>query len=187
MSAKISVRLTEEMRLELQTLVRSQTVSAAKSRRARVLLLADEDHADGQRPDTYIATVVGLSEKQVKTIRHKFAREGLRALDRKKRAAGPTPPKFDGRAEAQLVTLCCSTPPEGRQRWTLQLLADELCRLQIVASVCCETVRKCLKKTGSSLGGRNGSASRRGTARGSSPKWKPYSTSTAKRTTSSTG
>ena len=50
-------------------------------------------------------------------------------------------------AAQQLVSLCCSTPPEGRSRWTLQLLVDELCRLQVVTSVCRETVRMCLKKT----------------------------------------
>jgi hypothetical protein len=186
MSAKLEVHLTLEMRRELEAVRRSQKTAAAKVRRARVLLLADEDHSDGQRPDTYIATAVGLSEKQVKTIRHKFVQEGLAAIERKKRSTPPTKPKFDGRAEARLVTLCCSTPPEGRQRWTLQLLADELCRLRVVTSVCAETVRQCLKKTGSSLGGRSGSASPRKIVRGSSPTWRTSSTSTAKRTTTST-
>ncbi len=184
MSAKVRVHLSAELRDELAAVARSQTVSAAKARKARVLLLADDDHPDGLRPDTYIAAAVGLSEKQVKTIRQNFVREGVSALERKKRTIPSTPPKFDGRAEAQLVTLCCSTPPDGRQRWTLQLLVDELCRLQIVASVCPETVRKCLKKTGCSLGGTSGSASRKRTMRGSSPKWSRSSTCTTKRTTS---
>lgn len=186
MSAKVRVHLTPEVREELESVRRSQTASAAKARRARVLLLADEDHVDGQRPDAYIAEVVGLSEKQVKTIRQKFVREGLPALERKKRSTPPTPPKFDGRAEARLVTLCCSDPPDGRQRWTLQLLVDELCRLEVVTSVCCETVRQCLKKTGCNLGGRSGSASPRKTVRGSLPRWNTSSTSTAKPTTSRT-
>lgn len=183
MSAKVRVHLSAEQRSELSVVARSQTVSAAKARKARVLLLADEDHPDGQRPDTYIAAAVGLSEKQVKTIRQKFVREGVSALERKKRTTPSTPPKFDGRTEAQLVTLCCSTPPDGRQRWTLQLLVDELCRLQIVASVCRETVRRCLKKTGCNPGGISGSASRKRTARGSSPRWSKSSTSTANRLT----
>jgi len=180
MSAKLRVHLAAEVRRELETVARSQTAKAAKVRRARVLLLADEDHAEGQRSDTYIATVVGLSEKQVKLIRQKFVREGLSAIERKPRE---TPRKLDGRAEAQLVALCCSTPPEGRQRWTLQLLADELGRLEVVTSVCCETVRQCLKKTGSSLGGPSGSASPKKIGPGSSPRWSKSSTSTVKRTT----
>lgn len=185
MSAKVRVHLTPEVRQELEAIRRSQKSAAAKSRRVRVLLLADEDHTDGQRPDTYIAEVVGLSEKQVKTIRHKFVRDGLATIERKKRSTPATKPKLDGGAEAQLVTLCCSTPPDGRQRWTLQLLADELCRLNVVTSVCCETVRQCLKKTGCSLGGRSDSASPRKTARGSSPTWRNSSTSTAKHMTTS--
>jgi hypothetical protein len=183
MTAKVQVHLTPEVRQELEAIRRSQKTAAAKSRRARVLLLSDENHPDGQRPDTYIAEVVGLSEKQVKTIRHKFVRDGLATIERKKRSTPATKPKFDGRAEARLVTLCCSTPPDGRQRWTLQLLADELCRLNVVTSVCCETVRQCLKKTGSSLGGRSDSAFPRRTVHGSLPTWKKSSTSTAKRTT----
>lgn len=151
MSAKIEVHLTPKARCELASVARSQTVSAFKAQRARVLLLADEDHADCQRPDTYIAAALGLSEKQVKVIRQKFVREGLPALERKQRFTPATPPRLDGRAEARLVALCCSTPPDGRQRWTLQLQVDELCRLRVVTSVCRETVRKCLKKPAPAL------------------------------------
>jgi hypothetical protein len=187
MSAKVEVHLTPEVRAELEAVCRSQSVGAAVARRARILLLADEDHLDGQRPDTYIVEVVGLSERQVRRIRQKFVRDGVTgALPRKRRATPGTTPKFDGAAEARLVTLCCSTPPDGRQRWTLQLLVDELCRLKVVTSVCCETVRQCLKKTGCSLGGRSGSASRKKTARGSSPTWSRSSTSIANRTTTRT-
>jgi transposase len=153
MSAKVKVHLSPEMRAELEIVVRNQSVGAAVARRARVLLLADEDHLDGQRTDAYIVEVVGLSERQVRRVRQQFVQDGLAStLPRKKRSAPGTTPKFDGAAEAQLVTLCCSTPPKGHQRWTLKLLVDELCRLRVVTSVCCETVRQCLKKTGLSLG-----------------------------------
>jgi hypothetical protein len=84
------------------------------------------------------------------------------------------------------VTLCCSSPPKGRERWTLQLLCDELARLQIVESVCRETVRSCLKKTTLSLGGASASASRKRIGPGSLRKWKKFSTSTRRRTTRST-
>ena len=55
--------------------------------------------------------------------------------------------KFDGAAEARLTAVACSDPPEGRECWTLKLLADEMVALEIVDSVCRETVRKTLKKT----------------------------------------
>jgi hypothetical protein len=156
---KYRVYLSAQQRLELETLCRGQCVPASQSRRAKILLMADESHAEGHCQDAEIAEVVGLCERQVVRIRQKFVRDGmLPAITRKRRCRPGTTPKFDGKAEARLVALCCSTPPEGRQRWTLQLLADELARLCVVTSVCPETVRQCLKKTGSSLGERRGSA-----------------------------
>lgn len=184
---KLEVCLTDTERSDLEALCRKGTVPAAKLRHARILLLADADRrGESRNPDWYIAQVVGLSERQVVRVRRKFFEDGLLpALERKQRATPPHPPKLDGIAEAKLITLCCTDPPEGRQRWTLQLLADELCRLQVVVSVCPETVRKCLKKIASNHGKRNDSAFPPETLRGSWPIWKNCSTSTAKRTTKS--
>ena len=161
---------------------RRQSVAAAKVRRATILLMADENHREGRRPDGQIAEAVGLSVRQVVRIRQQFVKEGDPALERKQRSDTGVPKVLDGKAEATLVTLCCSDPPEGREAWTLQLLCDELGRLEVVESVCRETVRQCLKKTGSSLGEPSGSASRKRTARGSSRGWKKSSMSTRKRT-----
>lgn len=184
---KHEVHLTPGQRAELEAVCRQQVVGAATARRARILLLADADHPDGRRPDWHIAEVVGLSERQVVRIRRRFVTDGLApAVGRKPRAPSDRPPKLDGAAEARLVTLCCSTPPDGRDRWTLQLLVDELCRLRVVASVCRETVRTCLKKTGSSRGGPTGSASRRRTGPGSWPRWRRCSTPTTRGTTAGT-
>lgn len=169
-NAKQGIQLTADQRADLEALCRQQSVPSATARRARILLLADDGHRDGRRPDRYIAEVVGLSERQVAGVRHQFLRDGLGATARRPRGPSATPPKLDGAAEARVVALCCSTPPAGRQRWTLQLLVDELCRLQVVTSVCRETVRRCLKKTGSSLGRGSGSASPRRTGPGSSPR-----------------
>lgn len=187
MAEKVAVHLPVEMRQELEALCRKESVPAVKVRRARILLLADSDHPDGRRPDWQIAEIVGVGEKTVQRVRQKFVREGLGpSLRRKKRCTPGTPPKFDGRAEAQLVTLCCSEPPKGHQRWTLQLLVDELCRLKVVTSVCRETVRQCLKKIGSSRGNLSGSAFPNGIGPASWPTWKRSSTSTANRTMRST-
>lgn len=187
MAEKVEVRLSAEVRGELEALLRSESVPAVRARRARILLLADAVHPDGRRPDTYIAEVVGCGEKTVQRVRQKFVREGLEpSLRRKPRSSPGTTPIFDGRAEAQLVTLCCSDPPDGRARWTMQLLADECCRLRIVTKVSAETVRRCLKKIGSSPGSPAGTASRRRTAPGSSRTWSGSSTSTTSRSTTST-
>lgn len=175
-NSKLKVHLSAEQRLELQTICGRHSIAAAKVRRARVLLMSDEDHADGRRRDWEIAEAVGISERQVVRIRQRFVREGKISLARKPRPA--VSGKLDGDVEAQLVTLCCGDAPDGRDCWTLQLLCDELVRLKLVESVCRETVRKCLKKMNSSLGEPNDSASRKRTERGSSRGWKPFSTST---------
>lgn len=184
---KHAVHLGATQRAELEAVGRQQTVAAATARRARILLLADEDHPDGRRPDWHIAEVVGLSERQVVRVRRRFVKDGLPpAVGRKPRKPSATPPKLDGAAEARLVTLCCSTPPDGRQRWTLQLLSDELGRLAVVTKVCKETVRRCLKKIGCNPGGASGSASRRRTGPASWPRWNRCSTFTRPSTTRST-
>lgn len=183
---KLVVCLSTEFRAELEGICRRQSVGAAKVRRARILLMSDADHPDGGRRDREIAEVVGLSERQVVRIRQQFVREGEPVLQRKTRKDAGIPKTFDGEAEAKLVTLCCNAPPDGRDRWTLQLLCDELARLKVVESVCRETVRRCLKKTNLNLGEPSGSAFRRMTAPASLHGWNRSSTPTRKSTTHGT-
>ena len=182
-SRKLRVYLTTEQRTTLAALCRSQSVGAAKQRRARILLLSDEGRPEGAVTDKQIALGVGLSERQVVRIRQRYVREGDKTLERKPRP--PIAGKIEGKAEAHLILLCCSDAPEGRDHWTLQLLCDELARLNLVESVCRETVRKSLKKTSLSLGGASGSAFRPRTGHGLSPQWKLSSTSTRSITTRS--
>jgi transposase len=157
---KYHVRLDGEQRQRLLELTRNGSSPAKKITHARILLLADEAHPDGRRTDPYITGVLGVSRRTVVRIRQRFAEGGEGpALDRKPRSSPPVPAKLDSRGEAHLVALCCSGPPEGRARWTLSLLAKELTRLELVSSICPETVRRALKKTNSSPGRRSGSAS----------------------------
>ena len=65
---------------------------------------------------------------------------------RRPRPVPPVPKKLDGEKEARLVQVACSVPPEGRVRWTVKLLAEELVRLEVVESIGEETVRQALKK-----------------------------------------
>ena len=90
-----------------------------------------------------------MSVATIERVRQRFVEEGLDA------ALNPRPPrrayprKLDGAAEARLVALACSAPPEGRARWTLQMLADRLVALGCVETVSYETVRVVLKQTSS--------------------------------------
>ena len=67
-------------------------------------------------------------------------------MNGKKRANPPTPQKLDGEGEAKLIAMRLGKPPAGYGRWTLHLLAEQLVILEIVDSICAETVRKTLKK-----------------------------------------
>jgi hypothetical protein len=168
LNRKYVVRLDPEQRERLTALTRTGSAPARKLTHARVLLLADADHPDGQRPDTYIARALGVHVNAVAKVRKRFVTDGeAPALDRKPRATPPVPPKMDGRVEAHLVAICCSAAPAGRTRWTLELLAGELKARGLVTSVSVETVRKALKKTTSGRGGRSAGASPRRTRPGS--------------------
>jgi hypothetical protein len=183
-TAKHKVVLSDEQRADLERMVRQSSIGVAKKRWATILLRADEAHPDGRHTDEQIAAEVGISVRHLERIRKKFVTGGLNGtLVRSTRCDAGVPKVLDGQAEAHLVTLCCSTPPDGRERWTLQLLCDELARLKIVTSVCRETVRTRLKKTNSSRGRPNGSASPRPTGRDSSPRWRMSSTPTRPATT----
>lgn len=165
---KYVVRLAPDQRGRLLDLTRTGSAPVRKVAHARILLLADAGHPDGQRTDEYIATALGVHVNGVAKVRKRFVRDGEGpALDRKPREAPPVPPKLDGRVEAHLVAICCSAAPAGRARWTLELLANELTGRGLVGSVSIETVRKALKKTTSSRGGRSAGASRSGSRPGS--------------------
>lgn len=182
---KFQVLLSPEMRTELEAVVRQSSAGMAKVRRAKILLLADEASPEGCWSDAEISDEVGLCERQVVRIRQKFVKSGVPAtLVRATRSDAGVRRAIDGVAEAQLVSIACSTPPAGRDYWTLQMLCDELQRLKIVKSVCCETVRQVLKKTGCNLGPSTASASPKRIERGSSRGWKKSSTSIKKRMTS---
>lgn len=178
------VRLTPEQRQSLDEITRNGQAPAKKIRHAQVLLLSDRDRPGGHRTDAEIAGALGMHVNTVARVRKLFVTQGERpALERKPRPAPPVPPKIDGRVEAHLIALCCGPAPEGRARWTLELLAGELTRSGLVTSVCVETVRKALKKTSCGPGGRSRGASPSGTAPGSSPRWSKSSTPTRRRTT----
>ena len=143
------IRLTPEERQQVERTVRSNKHSPRERMRARVLLTASDD---AERTDKQIAVQVGACLNTVARVRRRFAEGGLaRALqhtEQKRRKAR----KLDGRAEAHLVALTCSAPPEDRKRWSLHLLGRKLVAAEVVESVSHETVRQTLKKISSSLG-----------------------------------
>ena len=146
------VTLTAEERSLLQSLISKGKAAAHKQLHARILLKADTSSDSKAWTDEQIAQGLEAGRATVERVRRRFVEEGLQvALERKKRPAAQ-PRVMDGKAEAHLVALACSGPPQGRARWTLHLLADRMVQLRYVESVSHETVRRTLKKTSSSLG-----------------------------------
>ncbi len=134
------VDLTSEERRELLDLVKKGSRSASRIRRANTLLLASE-----ARSDTEIAQVLHIGRATVERTRTRFVEGGLDwALTDRKRPGAKV--KLSGRDEALLAAVACSDAPEGRVRWTMQLLADRLVELKVVESISDETVRRYIKK-----------------------------------------
>lgn len=150
--AKYVVRLDGTERQELETLLATPRAAAERVLRARVLLKADEGEQGPAWADTAIAEAFEISVSKVQQLRQRLVEEGLAAALVRHPSSQRRPRKLDGAQEARLVTLACSAPPAGRARWTLQLLADQLVTLAVVATISDETVRRTLKKTCSSPG-----------------------------------
>lgn len=122
-------------------------IAAWKVQRANALLKCDESEQGPAWPDEKIAEAFGMTTRSLENWRKQAVEQGpLSLLERKQRATPPTPPILDGKKEAQLTKIACSTPPGGRDRWTLQLLADELVALEIVDSISADTVGRVQKK-----------------------------------------
>ena len=144
--AKYRVTLTADERHALEKLVSVGKAAARKLTHGRILLLAET--ADGQEyRDDQIVRALGTSLRSVERLRHRFVTEGrAAALNPKAQPARPDNIKIKGYLEQHFIRLACSEPPEGRDHWTLQLVADELVVLGLVASLSTETVRQALKK-----------------------------------------
>ena len=139
------VDLTKEERTSLLDFINSGEHSARKLNRARILLLADEGKADSE-----ISEALHTGTATVQRTRQRFVEGNLDgALNERPRLGRQK--KLDEKGEAILETLAHSKPPEGRKRWTLQLLADRLVELKVVDSISYETIRHEVKKSGLDL------------------------------------
>jgi len=149
---KYKITLTREERQGLTELASKGKAAARKITRARILLLADENQANPAWSDGRIAEALGINRRTVERIRQACVEEGIEAALNHKRPRRTRRKVLDGEAEARLVQLACTQAPNGRERWTMQLLADQLIELEIVETISDETVRTTLKKTNSNRG-----------------------------------
>lgn len=146
------VRLSEEERADLLTMIGRGVAAARAQTHARILLKANRGEAGPEWTDGAISAALEVDPTTVARVRKLYATDGLDAALYRKAPDRVYRRKLDGEQEARLVAVTCSEPPAGQKRWTLRLLADKLVELAVVETVSYETVRQTLKQTGSSRG-----------------------------------
>lgn len=140
MTKKYIVELSKTEQEDLLGVIQVGQSSARKVKRANILLLSSEGKKDAE-----IAEVLHTSVATIERTRKRCVLEGIKAsLVERPRPGAQC--KLDAQGEATLETLAKSKPPEGRKRWTMQLLADRLVALKVVDMISDETVRTQLKK-----------------------------------------
>ena len=147
MGCNYVVKLLAEERAQLERLVSTGKRAATTLTHARILLKTDSLTLEGKWGDDRIVAALDTSRSTIYRVRKEFVEEGLEAALYRKRPTGRQYRKLDGAGEAQLIALACSKAPEGRARWTMELLAEKMVTLKIVDSLSDTTVYRTLKKT----------------------------------------
>jgi transposase len=148
MAPRYRITLTEEERKQLRDFTRSGKTNAPKFIHARALLLCDVGpHAGESWKVADVATALGVSARTIEHLKERFVEDGLDAALARKPSAKPANITFDGGFDARLTALACSPAPNGRARWTVRLLAEQVVELKIAPSVSLMTIQRSLKKT----------------------------------------
>lgn len=149
---KYHVALTEEQQKKVEIVARSYKHSERERKRARILLLADANRANGPLDDEAICRESHVCLLTVQRTRRRFAEGSLDAALSHKQQACRKARVLDGAAEAFLVATVCGAPPEGQKRWSLHLLQGKVIQAGYTQSVSHETIRQTLKKMNLSPG-----------------------------------
>ena len=155
---KYRVNLTGEERVFLQDLVQKGNTAGHRIRHAQILLALDEIPANEHWTDANIGAAYGVRPQAAGGLRKRFVEDGFEAATERKKRERPPRVKIDGEAEAKIIAVTCSGPPEGRCRRALKLLAGKAVELGIVGSVSDHGIGDLLKKTKLSHGYRKNGA-----------------------------
>jgi transposase len=147
MRKKYHVDLSEAERKQLLALTRKGKSSALKQVRARILLQADRSKYGLSWTDAQIHEALGVAVSTIERVRQRFVEDGLDVALSGRPSSRQYERLLDGEAEAHLIALACSDPPEGHARWTLRLLANQMVALEHCDRVSKDTVHRTLKKT----------------------------------------
>lgn len=153
---KYIVTLSVEEREQLEALSSRGSHKSHKVLNALILLNCDDgEHQDGRSTNEQVSRVLKVGMRTIDRVKRRFVEDGLDAALNGRKSRRVYERKTDGDFEAHLIALSCGQPPEGHARWSLRLLADKAVELHYITEVSHETVRRVLKKTNSSPGGRS--------------------------------
>jgi len=145
------VELTQEERLQLREIVKAKRMAGHKRRHARMLLKLDQGPHGPGWTDAQAADAFDCTARSAERLRRRLLEQGMDgALEHGNRGSFRAR-ALDGAAEAHLIALACGEAPEGRNRWTVRLLADRMVTLGLVDSCSKSSVHRVLKKTNLSL------------------------------------
>ena len=147
MAKKYRVTLTDDERSMLTTLISSGSAPARTLTHARILLKADQADGGPAWTDEAIHHALDGGLSTIARVRERFLEHSLEAALHRRSSPRYRQRLLDGAEEAHLLAVAWSTPPEGRERWTLRMLADKMVELERVDHLSHETVRQVLKKT----------------------------------------
>jgi len=146
---KWHVELTKEDRKKIKMVLRSKRVSLEDKKRCQILL--DIDESEGKKPLSLnnVTSKRGVCQNTVIRLRRNYAEHGIEALFRKNRETPPVEPKITGEVEAAIISTACSSPPEGKASWSLQMIANKIVLDGVIENISSESVRLVLKKRNS--------------------------------------
>jgi len=154
---KFTVTLTSDERIELKKISSKGKHRSQKILNALILLGCDEgEHQEKRSTNEEISRVLKTSMRKIDRVKKRFVVDGLDIALNGRKGSRVYAKKADGDFEAHLVALSCTKPPKGFARWSLRLLADRVVELDYIDSISHESIRRILKKTNSSLGGKMG-------------------------------
>ena len=151
MNKKYIVELTSKERSQLRDVIKAERMAAHKRHHARMLLKLDQGASGPGWPDAQVAAAFDCTARSAERLRRRLVERGLDASLEHGNRGSYRARRLDGAAEAHLIALACGEAPQGRNRWTVRLLADQAVALGIVDSCSKSTIHRTLKKTNLSL------------------------------------
>lgn len=144
---KWHVELSKAAQKKIKMVLRSKKVPMEAKKRAQILLDIDESNGKTSESLSKITAKRGVCQNTIINVRRNYAEKGIdAAIFRQKRETPPVPAKVTGDVEAHIIAVCCSAPPEGKEHWSMKMIADKIVLDGVVESISDETVRLVLKK-----------------------------------------